>query len=459
MKSIIKILVLFPLLSVSLNVQFSLPQPYQQTKENFSQSSKDSTSLMVEQLVQRGGNNNWYNLTKTSNSYNSKGQIELVTNYDWQNGDWYPTVKSFYQYNDLSQLVRKYTIQSRFNWNIFSDVSYRYNETGKEIESVIKSISQNGIDYYYAKVLTEYDSLNNARSVVTQKFENNVWVNIYNTSYHYDKYNNMIEQLSQSWRGNAWGNEQGYRFAYDNNRNRTKIIFLVWRNTAWDSLDMHIYNFNSQNQLLNQNTFVKQNDIWIKDSKFEYAYDSKGNWIFQMFQYWADSVLVNGNLNFYEYDQNGKLSQEVEKGWRGNNWEYNGKVTYDHDSKGNLTNKTYYKWAGEDWVYVTHYLFKYEEPTNVQQILTLPKQFELFNNYPNPFNSSTVIGYKIPIQGVVTIKVFDVLGKEITTLVNELKPPGKYEVNFDANQLSSGVYFYAMSIDQYYNVKKLVLVK
>ena len=71
-----------------------------------------------------------------------------------------------------------------------------------------------------------------------------------------------------------------------------------------------------------------------------------------------------------------------------------------------------------------------------------PTEYVLFQNYPNPFNPTTTIKYQIPELSFVTLKVYDVLGNEIATLVNEEKPVGNYEVEFNASELSSGIYFY-----------------
>ena len=69
-------------------------------------------------------------------------------------------------------------------------------------------------------------------------------------------------------------------------------------------------------------------------------------------------------------------------------------------------------------------------------------KFELNQNYPNPFNPTTKISYSIPLLEFVSLKVYDLLGKEVATLVNDQKHAGKYEVTFNATDLSSGVYFY-----------------
>ncbi len=86
-------------------------------------------------------------------------------------------------------------------------------------------------------------------------------------------------------------------------------------------------------------------------------------------------------------------------------------------------------------------------------------KFQLFQNYPNPFNPSTKIRYTIGSRQLVTLKIYDVLGKEIKTLVNEEKPAGSYELEFNASELSSGVYFYRIQADKFTSAKKLVLIK
>ena len=88
-----------------------------------------------------------------------------------------------------------------------------------------------------------------------------------------------------------------------------------------------------------------------------------------------------------------------------------------------------------------------------------PNTFNLFQNYPNPFNPSTTIRFELPFSGLATLKIYDVLGNEITTLVNEDKPVGEYEIEFNGSQLSSGVYFYQLKSGNFIQTKKMILVK
>ena len=86
-------------------------------------------------------------------------------------------------------------------------------------------------------------------------------------------------------------------------------------------------------------------------------------------------------------------------------------------------------------------------------------QMHLFQNYPNPFNPETIIRFSVPKANLVTIKVYDILGREVATLVNEEKSKGTYQVAFNASKLSSGVYFYTMRTGDFVQTKKLVLMK
>ncbi len=83
----------------------------------------------------------------------------------------------------------------------------------------------------------------------------------------------------------------------------------------------------------------------------------------------------------------------------------------------------------------------------------------LYHNYPNPFNPTTTIRYELPQDGIVTIDVYDILGQRVRILLNEFKKADRYEVNFNAVGLASGVYIYRMKVNEFIESKKMVLVK
>ncbi|HEY9165992.1 MAG TPA: T9SS type A sorting domain-containing protein [Candidatus Kryptonia bacterium] len=89
----------------------------------------------------------------------------------------------------------------------------------------------------------------------------------------------------------------------------------------------------------------------------------------------------------------------------------------------------------------------------------VPKSYQLYPNYPNPFNPSTMISYDIPANNFVTLKIYDILGREVQTLVNQKQIAGKYGVRFDASRLASGIYFYRMVAGSYVSTRKMILIK
>ncbi|HZW38721.1 MAG TPA: T9SS type A sorting domain-containing protein, partial [Ignavibacteriaceae bacterium] len=167
----------------------------------------------------------------------------------------------------------------------------------------------------------------------------------------------------------------------------------------------------------------------------------------------GNTVYVNQKGEVFAFDYNGGIFYSNDEG---NNW-INITNNLDHinvkdvkeDSKGNLILATW------DGLYIS------DDPIlNVDNKYNdLLYSYSLSQNFPNPFNPSTKIKYTLPKQGLVTIKIFDVLGIEIKQLINEEKPSGEYEVEFDGSSLSSGIYFYQIQTGEYFDTKKMVLMK
>jgi hypothetical protein len=104
-------------------------------------------------------------------------------------------------------------------------------------------------------------------------------------------------------------------------------------------------------------------------------------------------------------------------------------------------------------------VFDPDYPTSIENEFEIPDNFELNQNYPNPFNPTTNVQFSIANVQFVTLKVFNSIGQEVSTLVNEELQPGKYEIQFDGSSLSSGVYYYKLSTDKFSDTKKMILLK
>ena len=139
------------------------------------------------------------------------------------------------------------------------------------------------------------------------------------------------------------------------------------------------------------------------------------------------------------------------------------------DGKGNSTEISYYSFidnpqvSGTNQVYYRLKQIDFDGTSTYSNIVNVvydvPAEFVLNQNYPNPFNPATTISYFVPKESFVSIKVFDFLGREVTTLVNEMKSTGSYELSFDASNLPSGTYFYTLMTDNYTATKKMMILK
>ena len=111
-----------------------------------------------------------------------------------------------------------------------------------------------------------------------------------------------------------------------------------------------------------------------------------------------------------------------------------------------------------DYTGITHFYYS-RLITDVKKDKVNVVVFTLSQNYPDPFNPTTTITYSLPKSSLITLKIYDLLGREIETLVNEEKPAGNYEVEFDGSNLPSGIYFYRMQAGKFIKTRKFVLIK
>jgi hypothetical protein len=183
----------------------------------------------------------------------------------------------------------------------------------------------------------------------------------------------------------------------------------------------------------------------------------------ELFQHWEDSVWVNNNKYLSSYEGNNNLIERVTRRWTlplPGRWVYTEREIYSYDVNNNMIeyisqrmHQHPFYWENESRKLYTYII------TGIEQLSDEMKTYSLSNNYPNPFNPTTTIEYSTPKLSFVTLKVFDVLGREVTTIVDEEKNTGTYKVEFDGTSHGSGIYFYQLKAGDYIEAKKMILVK
>jgi hypothetical protein len=115
--------------------------------------------------------------------------------------------------------------------------------------------------------------------------------------------------------------------------------------------------------------------------------------------------------------------------------------------------------SGDTWNFITRFPVKIYNPSSIQKVSEVVKGYELGQNYPNPFNPTTNIKFSLQRENFVSLKIYDITGKEVANLINKNLKPGEYVMDFNATELSSGVYIYKLSAGDFISTKKMSLVK
>jgi hypothetical protein len=289
-----------------------------------------------------------------------------------------------------------------------------------------------------------------------------------------------------------------FTFTYDANNNMLTSYHEQWINGQLENSSRCTYNYDANNNLLTSLSEELQNGQWVYSWQNTYTYDVNNNMLSHLYQSWSNGQWAYNYRETYLYDANNNILSELWEYWD-YQLAYNGeKFTYTYDTQSNMTSVWHYVWSDSSWIpedieprsfFMGYRLcdlagneYIFFEPwyniTFIRKLIVTDigskntevlKNYSLSQNYPNPFNPSTKIKYSVPKLSFVTIKIYDVLGSEVSTLVNEEKTVGTYEVTWDASGFSggvsakggyaSGVYLYRLQAGNYVETKKMILIK
>jgi hypothetical protein len=259
-------------------------------------------------------------------------------------------------------------------------------------------------------------------TVLSEVWTNNQWVNSGRSAYTYDANGNMLTELDEWWTNSQWVNAYRFTYTYDASANRLTFLREQWTNNQW-----------------------------VNSLRHTYTYDANGKRLTFLSEQWANNQWVNYARYTYTYDVNGNLTSGQYENWQGGVWVPSNSSFSVTDSAGNS-----YSWSPARKVMLRYRFITTDVAHGGSEI---PTAYELAQNYPNPFNPSTKIRFEVRGSGLVSLKVFDVLGREVAVLVNDNLNAGSYETTFDAKKLASGVYFYKLHAGEFSSTKKMLLTK
>jgi hypothetical protein len=242
-------------------------------------------------------------------------------------------------------------------------------------------------------------------------------------------------------------------YTYDANGNN---LSLLWERTSNGQLVNYVrltYTYDANGNMLTNLEEVWSNGQWVNYQRVSYAYDANGNRLTELDEQWSNGQWVNYLRRTYTYDANGNPAPFSCQSWSSFNGSFN---WWAEDDGLSLTDS-----AGNDYSYSCCQIklaFKLLVTGVTTEKINVPASYTLSQNYPNPFNPVTIIKFELPKASQVSLCVFDILGRQVSVLMNEKKNAGVHAVKFDGSNHASGVYFYRLQAGTYVETKKLLLL-
>lgn len=364
--------------------------------------------------------------SKFSFQYNNNSKMSEWLIQDNHGSGWENYIKNNLFYDNQNNLVTEINLGwSTNHWDTLSRANYSY---------------ENGMLSYS----------------VRQIYYNNFWENSSRENYEYGTSKNLLNTLSEDWVNNNWQNWLFVTNYYSFQNQRDSILFQTWLNNGWQNDKKTVFYY-SENQIDLDSIVVKSWNgfSWTNLFKRELVNDVHHNQIEQIDKEWNAGSWINSIRRFFTYNEFNFIEYVYCEIWVNDRWiTGDGDIVFQYPNGftiGIITNNVS--------VYYSK-IVSVDEKENIEL-----SDYSLSQNYPNPFNPITKICYSIPRrtdhQSVqqVTLKIYDILGNEIATIVNEEQEPGIYTVEFDGSNLSSGIYFYKINTADFTAVKKMILVK
>lgn len=461
----------------------------------------DVNNNLIEELEQ-GAEMGWQNKYKHTYSYDeNNNRIEWLYE-NWISTAWENFYKYSYTYDGNNNLIEEFSYSwSGTHWSTEEKATLTYDGNNNKVLVFYQTWSNTFFIWLsYKRETFTYDLNNNLITEVWQNWDDTFssWKNHLKYSFTYDGNNNQIRYLLQTWSGTEWQNDANHLYTYDGNNNRINELWQWWVAGSWWDINLIHLSYNPatvyrtfgridlSKQILD---FTRTDDILVVNL-LEKSQQSN--------QLIAVEVIIDTVLHSSDSDLEFTLSHAgitdtiiYQAGGDGDNFigtiltdlailqlndgtaPFTGEFKPHNplsifngvDGNGEWTLSIYDRAAGNTGTLQAWGLkLFYENVTRIKiDYSTTPNDFIVYQNYPNPFNPSTTISWQSPIGSHQSLKVYDVLGNLVATLVDEYKPAGSYEVVFNLPSgrqgLSSGVYFYQLKAGDYLKTKKMILIK
>ncbi len=408
--------------------------------------SYHSSGNVLTYLVEELTDGLWTNQYRDAHAYDANGNLLTDSSQYWQDGQWLHFAYSEYTYDSNGNLVVDLSVSAENGQPVYIwRDAYTYDEGGNVISDTSAFWDHGELQFsfvwtyaYTAGTLM----LSQRRDILHDQESYSLrWL------YFYDVRGN-VGYIVEQRREHEWKNNARETFLYD------AAGYLVSR----------MYEEMTSDHRLG----LHWEGVWC----YNYEYDPAGNMLSEIYRAWDDDQWIDRYRWSYSYDIQGKMIWKFHDDWRSPGAVFPERWTYGYDTEGNLTSILHHEKRDSSWVPAdgveelrdsagNRYSFTFTTLTLARDLVItgIPAPYSLSQNYPNPFNSGTTIQYELPTASVTKLAVYDLLGREVSVLVDGWRVSGVYQAKFDATGLASGVYFYRLTAGDFAQTKKFVVLR
>ncbi len=386
----------------------------------------DGSGYIVEEVWQTWNGSEWVNTDKETETHDVNGNwLEWIW-YEWD-GNWIEKQKQTQTY-DINENWTEWIL---YKWNngwadsLKLTATYDLNGNWTELLGFVSFGSGWEPD---DRETQSYDLNGNWTEWLDYNLDGGNWVLADRWTQEYDANGNWTQWIDYDRSGSDCVPDNRETLEYDGNENWTD-----WKSYDWSG-------------------------SWIEDERETQSYNGDGNWEVWTHYNWTISGWLADEKENAEYNGD-KIILWTSQQWVMGAWVNSWQEDYIYDSSNNNTELIYKEWNGTDWENMERYTYTYSPVSGISVIPGRVFTYNLSENYPNPFNPSTLIQYQLPENGFVSLKIYDITGREIASLVNQDQTSGKYAVSFDAADLASGLYLYQLKVNNFTSTKKMMLLK
>ena len=425
------------------------------------------------------------NKFKNMYQYDNRGNIIAEITQDWDGAKLVNDGRTIYEFNSAgkqtSQIRERWDGTTWVNNNKFTEI---YDANGNSVEELDQD--WDGTQWVNSsRWISTYNSEGEKISEQSEEWDGSAWVPDYRETPSTGTDGSTV-YISQVWDGSVWVNDARNTLKYNGSNKFESILEELWDGTVWVNHELTTFTYDESGRNISVSGEYWENEAWINAYRYSYLFDSNGLRTAWSFEYWNETKWENDFRFVYTYDANGSKTIELIEEWDGSSFIGTSRTTFTNNANGNVIFAIHESWDESTWVESPTYLgfnvdvdsensnyfsflstrinVYYASITDVNLIENLPAHFELSQNYPNPFNPSTTIQYTVPAIAnenyhSLQLTIYDVLGKEVQTLVNQKQKSGTYEVSFNASSFSSGIYFYTLKVGKHIQTKRMMLLK